>query len=485
MSPFIKPFDKDKYEKLMDGLECSEISLKSIELSLLRLEAEYYQKKYLEMDDKLKHFAQLSSYKKRIDCGPFGSNLLDSEYKESGVLVVRPFNLKQYTIENENLVYISQDTMQRNNLKTYNKGALLFSRVGDIKIGVSNRDNITISPNIIAAEFNDDSLSRYFVLFFHTKYGNLQIERQLKKLAQPTISTSIVSELRIPIFKDLIPIICKIYNQAEQLRQDGNMHYRSAEHLLINELELLDYYKSIETASVKSLSMTLHTSGRLDAEYYHPKYDYLFQKLNKLKTRKLGGKSGIVTIIKSIEPGSDAYGDEDIPFIRVSDVSKYGISEPEIRISKSIIPNIEKLFLKKDTILLSKDGSIGIAYKIREDREAITSSALLHLSIRNSVDVLPDYLTLIINSLIVQLQAERDSSGAIIQHWKPSDIENVIIPIIDMKVQKQISLKVQESFTLRNHSEKLLEAAKEAIEIAIEQGETTAIKWLIINAFME
>lgn len=60
-------------------------------------------------------------------------------------------------------------------------------------------------------------------------------------------------------------------------------------------------------------------------------------------------------------------------------------------------------------------------------------------------------MTLVLNLPIVQLQAERDAGGSIIQHWKPS--------------------------------EQLLEVAKKAVEIAIEQNEATAIDY--INSYSE
>ena len=125
-----------------------------------------------------------------------------------------------------------------------------------------------------------------------------------------------------------------------------------------------------------------------------------------------------------------------------------------------------------------KDVRVGIAYKVERDMKVITSGALLHLMVKNPDEVLPDYLTLVLNSKVVQLQAERDSSGAIIQHWKPSEIEKVLIPVLDIVTQKQISSKVQESFVLRQRSEELLEYAKRAVEVAIEEGEEKAMEWL-------
>lgn len=91
---------------------------------------------------------------------------------------------------------------------------------------------------------------------------------------------------------------------------------------------------------------------------------------------------------------SDAYQQDRLPFIRVSDLSKFGIISPEIHISHNFINNIESLKPKKDTILLSKDGSVGIAHKLENSLEAITSGAILHLKIKKSSSILPDYLTL-------------------------------------------------------------------------------------------
>lgn len=124
------------------------------------------------------------------------------------------------------------------------------------------------------------------------------------------------------------------------------------------------------------------------------------------------------------------------------------------------------------------DGSVGIAYKLEHDEDIITSGALLHLTVKNTSEVLPDYLTLVLNSPVVQMQAERDSNGAIIRHWKPSEIENVIIPVLDMDKQRELAEMVQKSFALRRQSKQLLEYAKQAVEIAIEQGEDASLAWL-------
>ena len=52
------------------------------------------------------------------------------------------------------------------------------------------------------------------------------------------------------------------------------------------------------------------------------------------------------------------------------------------------------------------------------------------------------------------------------------------LPKIDDSIQAEIAGKVQMSFSLRRQSAQLLEYAKRAVEMAIEQGENAALAWL-------
>lgn len=57
-------------------------------------------------------------------------------------------------------------------------------------------------------------------------------------------------------------------------------------------------------------------------------------------------------------------------------------------------------------------------------------------------------------------------------------MKGTIIPILAEDKQIQIRRKVAEAFALRRQSKHLLECAKRAVELAIEQGEQTAMDWL-------
>lgn len=252
-----------------------------------------------------------------------------------------------------------------------------------------------------------------------------------------------------------------IYNS---LQNELARHERFAMWLLLKELGVMDNTQDQQRAvvTVKRFSLSFLVSGRLDAEYYQPKYDYLDMQLSTIPTKRLGE---VVEIQKSIEPGREAYQEEGVPFVRVADLSKFGLDSPSVRLDRKAFATA--LRPKKDTILLSKDGSVGIACKMDEDADVITSGAILHLSVKVK-DVLPDYLTLLLNSPIVRMQAERDAGGSIIQHWKPSEIAQVVIPILPAYIQKELSERVSKSFALRKESKALLDEAKLMVEQAIE-----------------
>lgn len=59
---------------------------------------------------------------------------------------------------------------------------------------------------------------------------------------------------------------------------------------------------------------------------------------------------------------------------------------------------------------------------------------------------------------------------------------NLPIPHIDEDTQKKIAALVKESFSLKIESVRLLDVAKRAVEIAIEQDENAGINYIKANS---
>lgn len=473
----------------MDGPECCEIPYSYVKNTLtLRYDAEYYQKSYIDIEKFiLCHRAEFKSIEElglNVDASAFYPSL-EPFYNTGNIPFIRVADVKNY-IDYNNCVCIPIMGSDFSTLHKCYPGDIVLTKGGRVgtaglitKISYVTRDLITIDSSRLPRE---SYITLY--LYLSSNFAFRQMLRSSSMTAQPHLTITLIKTLLIKEFSHLFKIkMRELYDRAENAYLQAQAAYAEAEKLLAYALTNRTVFedaapKAARNTSIKTLGNSFLVSGRLDAEYYQPKYDALFETLSKFPSNKLGGENGIVKIMKSIEPGSNAYVEEGIPFVRVSDISKFEISEPEIKICNDVVSDPKELFPQKDTILLSKDGSVGIAYKVESTLPVITSGALLHLTIRDKTKVLPDYLTLMLNSPIVQLQAERDSNGAIIQHWKPSEIENVIIPILDMEIQKEIAAQVQKSFAFRKQSKQILEYAKQAVEMAIERGEAAALKWI-------
>lgn len=482
MSPSTEPYNEEKYKALMDGLEIGEIKLSELERTS-RIDAEFYRKENVLIAKRLRELTNnpITEYFFVSD----GNHMsISSEFTNIGIPYYRGQDIYHVFIEGASPICIDEKTyshphMERSHLRA---GDILMSIVGAI-IGnsaiVSSDKKATCSCKLaILRSKNNGILPETLLSYIKTKYGQNQIQKFKRGAAQTGFLLEDFEQVFIPemgiVFqnriKEIVMVAQHTYFMAESV-------YSDTEQMFLENIGFSLEEPQISFAE-KSYRISFGVTGRLDAEFYQPKYDILFSLLKKQSYKTLSGDDGLVDMTKSIEPGSDAYRESGIPFVRVSDIDRFGISQPEIYLSSDIVEDIQALYPRKNTILFSKDGSVGIAYKMEKDAQLITSGALLHLTIRDTNTVLPDYLTLVLNSPVVQMQAERDSNGAIIQHWKPSEIANVIIPILDMSIQQEIASKVQESFALRKQSKELLEYAKGAVEMSIEQGEDVALAWL-------
>ena len=464
----------------MDGLDTEEINFSNLE-NLFTIGAEYYGKNYVHTADVIKgmNHRTLHDISKRITDGDHGS----ADYQNDGVLYLLSESVQEGYIDISKCRFITANKNEELKRSELHPGDVVVTKTG-VYFGKSAVIPNDISKaNMIAhvgkIELKEGCNPYYVSTFLNSKYGYNQLRRRGIKATRPEIKLVELPGIMVPIFSESFEQkIESVILLANQILSCSLERTSQCESILIKKIGFDVEAIASTNYSVRQFRTSYCNSGRLDAEYYQPKYESLFKTLKGFNSESLGGENGLCSFKKSIEPGSDAYQDSGIPFVRVSDIDKYGIAQPQIYLSSDIVENVNELFLKEDTILLSKDGSVGVAYKVREDMEVITSGALLHLTVKDKSKILPDYLTLVLNSPIVQLQAERDTNGAIIQHWKPSEIENVLIPILDMDIQKEIAAKVQESFALRKKSKDLLEYAKQAVEMAIEQGEDVALEWL-------
>ena len=466
---------------MLEGLNVDIISFNNLgkDNNIFRLDAEFFSKECEHLNKIIMQRPHFFLRGDEVVSGPFGSSLRSESYLDKGIPFIRIENIKGgFFINKQELIYISEKDNERLSNSQLRTNDIILSKVGN-SIGYFARVDETIKEcnisenNIgIKMERYTDVAKHFILTYLNTTVANKLVLRRRSGNAQPKLNVNDLTFIPIPLIDNVIQTYTSnLVLKSAFLAEKSVACYKECQEEL---LSIIGFDENMVSCPIgyQSTFAIMNQYGRLDAEYYQPLYEKLFCLLKESETAKLGD---VVSMQKSIEPGSDYYMAEGVPFVRVADLTKFGITEPSIYLDKEIFKEVIRP--KQDTILMSKDGSIGIAYKVEKDEDFITSGAILHLQITND-SILPDYLTLVINSKVVQMQAERDAGGSIIQHWKPSEISNVVIPILPMEKQQEISQKVQESFRLRNESRRLLNVAKTAVEIAINEGEDTAMEYL-------
>lgn len=476
---------------MLEGLEAVEITLADcLNVIDFRIDANTYKKDYLKSDELIKSMKFDTINDLSVSVQNFGAYSLCNfiNFTDEGIPFLMTQNVRHNYIDWNIEKFVDQKSHEMLWKSHCRKGQVLVTMAGEYlgRVAVYDKDFVCSSNQAIAKVTLKKGNNPYYVsTFLNSKHGQNQINRFKTITGQPNINMALIQSLFIPSVSDeIVNSAENLVRKSEKLRNDAAEKYQQAENLLLEAVGLKDFEPSKEKTNVKSFRESFLSTGRIDAEYYQPKFEQVISHIKKQSYARL---IDLVEIKKSIEPGSAHYADEGLPFLRVADYNKFGIIEPNKKLSPEFCAEhaklIEALKPKRNTILFAKDGSVGAAYLLREDLQMVTSGAVLHLTVKNGLEILPDYLTLALNSKLIQMQAERDAGGSIILHWRIEEIENVVVPIIEMETQRKISELIEESFRLKKESENLLKTAKRAVEITIEETEEKAIEF--INAEIE
>ncbi|MCE7258836.1 restriction endonuclease subunit S [Campylobacter coli] len=449
-----------------------------------RIDSEYFKKEYLENEAIIKikdNYAFLENFIVKMTGG---ATPLGADYPDKGIPFLRVQNIMQNYFNVEDIVYISQqddEYLKRSRLK-FNDVLLTITGISYGKSAVVERDLVGANINQHSVKIEVKNINPYFLsTFLNSKFGKLQSDKKITGVTRPALDYQSIKKFLIPIFPMEFQLeIQNLVKDSHKALEESKELYKKAEETLYLELgldpknplqSLLDSKTNNPTnspnISIHTLKESFLKTGRLDSEYYQKKYE-INEKI--IMNKKYTVLDNLVSITKSIEPGSNLYKNKGIPFIRVTNLTQYGLSEGDVFLDeKDFFPQyLQILYPKKDTILFSKDGSVGIAYCVKEDKEVITSGAILHLNIKDKENILPEYLTLFLNSIFVKLQAQRDCGGSIISHWRIEDIKKVLVAILDIKIQEKIAKYIQESFNLRKKSKQLLDNVKNKVEEQIQ-----------------
>ena len=465
---------------MLEGLEATEKKLSQVQEDNLtfRLDSEYYESSYLRLIDtvsllKTEKLADLTEW---ITQGP---NPVFSEGSTIPCLTGR--NISKGRVIYENADYISSSEYEALKRFQLRRGDTLITLKGKGAIGkigfVTSDTKAIFSRNIGIVRPSKRINPAYLNAYILSKYGHgLVLRGETGGTGQSTLTCSYLKGLDVPRLENEDEIGNLVLYSEEVLNQ-ANEIYVSAESYLLECLGMQDFVANPDAYNIKTLKESFLESGRIDAEYYLPKYDDLERLIESFECARL---SDLCTLIDHGKQPPYVEGGEVRVFSQkwIGDKGiDYGFidstEEPMTSLSFAT-DNPEYVCRQNDIVYYSVGANIGYCHNYLSDVPMMPGSFITIIRADKS-KINPLYLGFVLNSFIGRTQAEKRKSGTAQPYIYPKDLKEFIIPLIRPEVQAEIAQHIQRSFALRKEASQLLEEAKLSVERAIRAGDTGGV----------
>ena len=311
------------------------------------------------------------------------------------------------------------------------------------------------------------------VAYLNSKFGRAEIEKYLMVSNQANFSPAKFREILIPKFGgELQSRVDALIWECFGKSSEANRIYADAQTLLLSELGMTDWQPQHQPAFVKNFS-DAWGAGRVDADYFQPKYEEVVAAIKGYA----GGWDTLGNLVRLKDKNFNPENNTEYKYIELANIGSSGeITGCMLEQGQDLPSRARRRVAASDVIVSSIEGSLDSIALVDEQYGQALCSTGFHVI--NSKKLNPETMLVLLKSTAGQLQLKKGCSGTILSAINKDTLKQVVLPVIEAKTQTQIQQKVAESATLRRQSRHLLDSAKRAVEIAIEQDEATAIAWL-------
>lgn len=149
-----------------------------------------------------------------VQTGPFGSQLHNEDYVESGTPIITVEHMDGKYIAHRNLPLVSQNDVDRLRKYDLHTGDIVFSRVGSVDRAVmvsQHEDGWLFSGRCLRVRPYDPNTGSYFLWWFNQPVIRQLVAASAVGATMPSINTSILNSIRI-VFpqKDIVTQFCKM-----------------------------------------------------------------------------------------------------------------------------------------------------------------------------------------------------------------------------------------------------------------------------------
>ncbi len=468
---------------MLEGLEISEVRFSEIpfENSVFRFDAEYFKKNYLMEDKQRTKFKTIYLGEDYfITDGQHGYHEVDN-ISEIHHLTAK--NFKKWFADNigaDRLAKWVDDNNKRSSLKVNDIVLTTRGSVGYCAIVKEEVLPANIDQDVARIAFTKDDriMPQFLVTYINTKFGQDWTTRNQTGMVQQGLALWRVRELPIPkLTIQFQKKIEYIIEQAHEVIIESNKCFYEAEAFLLETIGFVNFIPSSDPVNIKNFKESFWAAGRLDAEYYQMKYENYLSLIYSYN----GGFEILKNACNQKDDNFNPEETKEYSYIELSDIGKSGeIKGCTTAQGKDMPTRARRKVNSNDVVVSSIEGSLdSCALVTTEFDNALCSTGFYVI---NSDKINSETLLVLFKSGPMQNILKQNCSGTILTAINKTEFQNIPVPLIDKSVQEIIKQKITESFRLKIQSELLLETAKRAVEIAIEEDENEAIKYIEENS---
>lgn len=459
----------------MEGLDASIVSLSEIpDLNPAhRIDAEFFGKRALASLSKIREgeHTSIGQSCKRIQ-HPIE---VKREYDDTGLLTIMAKDVRSNRVDLSDPSFMPQEllpTVGRNKLAG---GDILVTRTG-ANFGQAapwkNASDAYACADILLVRAPTIA-NGYVSSFLESRFGKPLVLRAGYGAGQPHISPPYLANVLVPRFTRLEGEVDRAVTEATRLEETAGEILQAANYTLIDALGLANW-KPPEPLSFEAQASDVLAAGRLDAQYFRPLFEEVEQRLEAT-----GGAVDLARILTVNTRGRQPLYDESgLPVVN----SKH------VRTNKVILDDNRTATEAGSPVVISHGdvlingtgvGTIGRAAAYLHHERALPDN---HVTVLRTDEIDPVFLSAFLNSPLGQWQIERHIKGSSGQiELYPADIARIKVWDAPDSIQQRTRKSILSAFDAERRSKALLEAAKRAIEIAIEENESAAVAWLEIT----
>jgi len=335
-------------------------------------------------------------------------------------------------------------------------------------------DNTCASDNIIRVCTFKDQPFGFIYAFLKSKFGRAQFRKDTYGAVVDAISAKHVSSISVPLLNlSDIQKIHKDITHVFSLRDQANNLIDKSQELFYKLLDLPkiseENVQYLGEEKVKAWEMNeFGFENRFDGSYYNPLVDLAIEKLKKSKY-PISTLSDRELIEKIFMPGrfkriyvKKGFG---IPFLSGKNIIQS--TQDDIKFLAKT-KDAESYIIKIGWVLITRSGTIGRTSLVTQQWDNFAATEHIIRIIPKDID--SGYLITFLNSNYGQIQIKRFIYGSIVDEISETQIKQIVVPVPEKDIQKQIGEKAQKAFELRAKANEIEDKAIEFLEEKIKES---------------